>query len=282
MNRRIIPIALTLSAALVLLSGPARTRTWYVNISGTGDAPTIEAALDSAVSGDTVLVGPGEYLTDEGSYTVGPGVVVMSEMGPLQTRVRGFAGSLGSLPFGMFDLLPGSELSGFWVDGALVVSVVVRDYCKVTGNILGGPGSAVDIQYSPAMISNNLFLEDGGVLVEPGGGGVYFDNNIVYCEIICNGQPPSAACNDFLGPDTPCLQALFQLYWFANFSADPQFCGVEGSDDYYLQSDSPCAPGNAPTTMYDCEGTIGPLPVGCGPVSTEVKSWGAIKSMYRE
>lgn len=61
MNRRIIPIALTLSATLALLSGPARTRTWYVNISGTGDAPTIEAAVDSAVSGDTVLVGPGHY-----------------------------------------------------------------------------------------------------------------------------------------------------------------------------------------------------------------------------
>jgi hypothetical protein len=36
-------------------------RTWYVNIEGTGDAPTIQAALDVAGPGDEVLVGPGEY-----------------------------------------------------------------------------------------------------------------------------------------------------------------------------------------------------------------------------
>jgi len=36
-------------------------RTWYVTVDGTGDAPTIQAAVDSAGPGDVILVGPGRY-----------------------------------------------------------------------------------------------------------------------------------------------------------------------------------------------------------------------------
>ena len=44
----------------------AFSRTWYVRNDGTGDAPTIQAAVDSASSGDTVLVGPGTYSSANG------------------------------------------------------------------------------------------------------------------------------------------------------------------------------------------------------------------------
>lgn len=46
---------------LVLLPANATARTWRVEVDGSGDAPTIRAALDSAVSGDVVDVGPGTY-----------------------------------------------------------------------------------------------------------------------------------------------------------------------------------------------------------------------------
>jgi hypothetical protein len=36
-------------------------RTFYVNVEGTGDYPTIEAAIDAATVGDLILVGPGRY-----------------------------------------------------------------------------------------------------------------------------------------------------------------------------------------------------------------------------
>jgi hypothetical protein len=64
-----------------------------------------------------------------------------------------------------------------------------------------------------------------------------------------------------------------------NISADPQFCGVIGSGNYALQSDSPCAPGNHPDG-YECE-EIGAFSVGCATVSTKTATWGAIKAMYR-
>lgn len=59
-----------------------------------------------------------------------------------------------------------------------------------------------------------------------------------------------------------------------NFSLDPQFCGPEDGN-FYLQSDSPCAPSN-----NSCGTQIGALPIGCETVSTNDASWGAIKALY--
>jgi hypothetical protein len=41
---------------LVLLSSALQARTWYIKEDGTGDAPTIQAGIDSAAHPDSVLV----------------------------------------------------------------------------------------------------------------------------------------------------------------------------------------------------------------------------------
>jgi hypothetical protein len=62
--QRMTPVVRFVLAALVLVlispTSPS-ARTWYIEPDGSGDAPTIQAGVDSAAVGDTVLVAPGVY-----------------------------------------------------------------------------------------------------------------------------------------------------------------------------------------------------------------------------
>jgi predicted outer membrane repeat protein len=87
--------ALLAILAVVFLSLSAECRTWRVAIDRTGDAPTIQAAIDSAAEGDEVLVGPGVYTwTNQGTGAVPgfirfltgqEGIALRSELGPVET-----------------------------------------------------------------------------------------------------------------------------------------------------------------------------------------------------
>jgi predicted outer membrane repeat protein len=93
----------------------------------------------------------------------------------------------------------------------------------------------------------------------------------------CNGTTPVFSCCDIYSPSGNAWLDCYadQLGVNSNISADPQFCGEAGSGNYYLQSDSPCAPANSP-----CGELIGALPVGCEAVATKASSISAIKALY--
>jgi hypothetical protein len=91
-NRQSAVAALVLSvlACCLLLSSTSLARTWYVKADSTGGALTITAGLDSASSGDTVLVAPGTYLrTDDPDTWIRPGagVALVGEAGPEATII---------------------------------------------------------------------------------------------------------------------------------------------------------------------------------------------------
>jgi hypothetical protein len=72
---------------LTLCSGTATARTWHVFVDGTGDAPTIQAGINAASVGDTVLVAPGRYFESINYW--GKDLVLKSEAGPEVTIIDG-------------------------------------------------------------------------------------------------------------------------------------------------------------------------------------------------
>jgi hypothetical protein len=259
---------------LASIHSEAFSRTWYVKVDGTGDAPAIHAAMDSAAYGDTILVGPGTYVLTELLW-LKSGVKLISESGPANTIIQpdNYWNFVGITIREQVDI----EISGFWIKPMRVSTIDIggANNIIVSNNIIESDFltfAALDLDYSDFVyIYNNLILGDGYSIY------LYYSicflqNNIVkslYCEQTIIGD---SSCNDILGSSN--------CDAYNDFNLDPQFCGIPGSDNYYLQSDSPCAPGNDPVGGY-C-GLIGPLPVGCSTVDVENKSWGEIKAIYRE
>jgi len=152
-------------------------------------------------------------------------------------------------------------------------------------------------------VSNNLIYSNGGgIAFEDASSGITLTNNTIahnaggfgfysdgpglylYCNIIAFNEFGVHAfcnvyqCNNVFGNGTNYIVDPGGTN--GNISLDPLFCGAspELSGNYYLQSSSPCAPGNHPGG-YSCDG-IGRSPVNCD-VSVQKKSWGSIKEMYR-
>lgn len=64
-----------------------------------------------------------------------------------------------------------------------------------------------------------------------------------------------------------------------NIGADPMFCGVAGSGNFYLQSGSPCAGQNVPAA---CSGQGMGCYLATCTVDVKQESWGSIKSLFKK
>ena len=89
-----LPEILTISSAfltpplfLSLAFSSVAGRTWRITNDGSGDAPSVQAGIDSAAVGDVIFVGPGTYY--ENLDFLGKDIVLKSELGPEVTILDG-------------------------------------------------------------------------------------------------------------------------------------------------------------------------------------------------
>lgn len=192
---------------------------------------------------------------------------------------------VGNIISGNVSLSHGGGIFGYAVSCVIEHNIIANN----TGG--AGGGCLFSAIPEPHLRSNTIvenYSNDHGQISLGESCSPVIENNIVAKEksrygIYCApGCTPTLRCNDvwenelgnYIGscPDPTGVDG--------NISLDPQFCGIFGSNNYYLQSDSPCAPGNHPDGE-EC-GLIGVYPVSCGPISTKSSTWGKIKRLQRQ
>jgi hypothetical protein len=110
MGRRLIA-----TAGALLVAATARATTIQVP----AQAPSIQAGIDSAAEGDTVLVAPGTYYEN---ILIDRNVVVRSAAGPAMTTIDGSQAPDSTVAsvvrfYRYMDLLPGASIEGFSIRG---------------------------------------------------------------------------------------------------------------------------------------------------------------------
>jgi len=132
-------------ASLILLGGLAEkagARSWDILLNGSGDAPTVQAGIDSAATGDTVLVHPGVY--QERLIFHGRDIVLRSLAGPAQTILD--AASLGGGIVVTFQEGESRQtaLQGFTITHGSGGIWIINAEPSVIGNVITGNGVAQD------------------------------------------------------------------------------------------------------------------------------------------
>ena len=160
------------AAIVLVLTAPitAHARTWLVNAVGTGDAPTIQAGIDSAASGDTVSVAEGTY-TGTGNKDLdfgGKVLVLRSEVGS-ETTIIDCEGAGRGLYFHSGEE-PDARVEGLTV---------------TNGDGGGGSGGGMYCAGSSPTLIDCVFLENS--TSEDGGG------------MCCSGSSPTLVGCDFVG-----------------------------------------------------------------------------------
>jgi hypothetical protein len=258
--------SIILVLVLVIMASGSSARTWRVNTAGTGDAPTLHAAMDSAAAFDVVLVEAGEYFVASG-LDVPKNVRLVGESGAGRTLIHTNA----FLEPVTVELSDGATMSGIHVRGntlpVLFLHDAGADHCIIEASIdvrlVQGEGGPWEFRYC-------LFV--GGEIGLP----ATFLACIIMSDLGERAVGSTLWFNDVLGSVHPGIDASSTN---SNFSLDPEFCGIPGSGNYFLRSTSPCLPENNP---FGIPVLVGPLSAGCGAVVVEERTWGGIKALYRK
>jgi len=270
----------------------------HVRADGSGDFPTIQAAIDAVAPGGEVLLSP-EVFTGDGNrdlnfhgkdllvISIGGGMATIDCQGHPEDPHRGFvfnSGETNAARVVRVEIINGSVGSG--VGGGIycnasapsIEDCVIRDChadeggaMSFTGTIPGG----LRVMVSGCTLVSN-FANLGGALYLGGTAGVEMTNTLIVgnssyggAVSVANSSDPTLElnCCDLWGNSGGdyTTAASGQLGIRNNISQDPFFCD-SGADDYQLASNSPCA-----EAMNANCGLIGALGANCGPMGGTVR-----------
>ncbi len=184
----------------------------------------------------------------------------------------------------VYENSAGTSGGGLYLGGASAA-----DFILVTlfGNRAIGSGGGAAIEASAPTFANCTFAENSAIssasaILVNGASTVTLDKVIVAYNtlseaVTVSGGSAAFECSDIFGNQGGNWTAPIdgQLGQAGNFSASPEFCGVDSSGNYYLQMDSPCGPSN-----NDCGILIGSRIIDCGFISVDPTSWSTVKSYY--
>ena len=153
----------------VVLTSSAGAKTWNVLVDGSGDAPSVQAGIDSAAAGDTVLVHPGTYF--EKIVFRGRDIVLRSLAGPNQTILdaAGLGGRVVRIASGEGRA---TILEGFTITHGAGGMIIIGAQPTIIGNIitendaLPGDGggiwcSAINVPWRP-FFKHNIIMNNRG------------------------------------------------------------------------------------------------------------------------
>ena len=300
MYRHLVFLGCTCALCLFALPITSDCRTWRVNVNGTGDAPTIQAAVDSSASGDTILVAPGVYVQGTVMIIGKDTLMVMSEQGPAETFIESrlviYSSSYITIEGFTFENSSWSGIYAYLSEHLVLRGNVVRKAVEsavalerstdvtISGNAIysnGGGIHCMDLTSSVNVHGNTIAHNTSSGFSADDINYSISNNIIVYNKIGVSLTAGTFNCNDVYGNDIN-YALLFvpdPTGSNGNISMAPLFCGVDpaSSGNYYLQRASPCAPGNNPEDP-SC-GLIGIYDVGCGDTSAKKTTWGEIKAI---
>jgi len=160
------------------------------------DFPTIQAAINAAVPGDTVLVADGTYIGEENTNIdfLGKPILVTSENGSGETIIDCEFGSRGFCI--VHNRVKDTELRGFTVrNGYLSCIKVLYSELRISDCIISNSstdrgGGGISITESNVSLHNCIIADN---FAEYGGGGIFYQNDsqieIENCIVTENASP---------------------------------------------------------------------------------------------
>jgi hypothetical protein len=163
-NKVNLRICLAISIFLLVIAGLTRADTITVGSGADYDFDTIQAGIDAAVDGDTVLVAPGEYVITEPVTFRGKAITVKSEAGRDETTIR--MGTPTNTNRGSVVVFENNETDASILDGFTIAGGIGSWVSSASAYAGGG----IYFDASSGTIRNCAIVQNR---VEVSGGGIF-------------------------------------------------------------------------------------------------------------